>query len=50
MISDAAVLQIGLTVIENDVGTIVPLGDFISFGTLGAFPGERHWCDYMIRG
>jgi hypothetical protein len=42
MISGATIPQVSLTIVENNVGAIVPLGNFVAFGTLRAVPGESH--------
>jgi hypothetical protein len=42
MISGAAILQVSLTVVENIVGAIVPLGKFVAFGTFGGVLGAGH--------
>lgn len=48
IIRGAAILQIGLNVVENNVGAIVPLGNFVAFGTLRAVPGESHGFQLLL--
>jgi len=42
MVSDAAVSQEVLIIVENDIGTVTPLGEFIWFGLASTALRGRH--------